>query len=90
MITNAATPSKSTTSTLIDAGHRRIGKRTLVHLRKKEIKEHSTRDQISTVNEVARQAEVTVMAEVHAHTSLHIACIMVAIPTTARKIVPYS
>jgi hypothetical protein len=69
-------------------GHHRIGRRTLGHLRKKEVSELLTRDQISTVSEVARQAEVTAVA--HSQTSLHIACIMKVIPTTARKIPPFS
>jgi hypothetical protein len=83
MITNTATPSECTTSTPMAVDHQRIGKRTLSHLSKKETRGPSTRDQISSVSEVARQAEAMVAAEAHSHTSLHIACIMAAIPITA-------
>jgi hypothetical protein len=80
VITSAATPSKCTTSTPMAVGHWRIGRTTLGDLRKKEVSELSSRDQISTVSEVARSAKVVVMAEAHSHTSFRIAYIMAAIP----------
>jgi hypothetical protein len=83
MITIIATPSKCIALTPMEVGHQRIARRTLDHLHKKEASEHSTRDQISSVNKVAHQAEVAVTVEAHSHTSLCIACIMAMIATTA-------
>jgi hypothetical protein len=90
MITSAVTPSKCTTSTPKAVGHRRTRKRTLGHLCKKEIIGPSLKDQISTISEVACQAEAAVTAKAHSHTSLRIACTMVVTLTIAQKIAPSS
>jgi hypothetical protein len=53
MIVNVATPSQCTTLIQVVAGHQRIGKRILGHLRKKEIQEPLIKDLLSTIKEAA-------------------------------------
>jgi hypothetical protein len=90
LIISVATLSMCTTSTLMVAGLRRIGKRILDPLRKKEAREPSSKGQTSIIREGACQAEAVVTAEAHTHSSFHTACIITAKPTTTQKTAPYS
>jgi hypothetical protein len=90
MTISEATPNQCIALILMVVGHQNTGKRTLGHLRKKDIREPSTRGLASTVSEVAHQAEVVVVAEILSHISLSTACIMTVKPTTTLKTTPYS
>jgi hypothetical protein len=76
MTTNVTTPSRCIVLILIAAGHQRIGRRILGHLRKKENREPSIKDLPSTTREVAKKTAVMVVAEAHIHSDLRTACIM--------------
>jgi hypothetical protein len=90
MIINAITPSRCTTLISIVAGHQRTAKRILDHLCKKGTMQLSVRGPLITVIEMATRAEATVTGEDRTHSSLCIACFMVAKPTTAQKVALYS
>jgi hypothetical protein len=87
---NILTPTMYTSSTPMAVGLQKTGKRILGHLYKKEARGPLITDQISTAKEGACQAEATVAAEAHTHTSLHTACTTVAKLTISQKTAPYS
>jgi hypothetical protein len=79
---NEATSGQYTTLILMATDDQKIGRRILEHLRKKDIRELSTKDPHRTAKEVVHQ----IMAEVLTQLILHIACTMAVQPTTAPKI----
>jgi hypothetical protein len=90
MTTSTATPSRFIALILMVVGHKRIRRRILGHLRKKETQEASIKDPPSIAREVAHIIVVAVVVEALTHFNLCIACIMVATQTTARKTASFS
>jgi hypothetical protein len=74
MTTSEATPNQYTTLILMAVGRRKIGRKFLEHLRKKETQGSLIKDSISTAKEVAQQTMVEVATEpTHSQTSvLHV------------------
>jgi hypothetical protein len=82
------TPSMSIALILMVARLQKTRKRILGHPRKKGARGPLTTEQTSTTKEEASQAEDVAVAETHS--SLSNVCTMAMIPTTTRKIAPYS
>jgi hypothetical protein len=78
----------STTSILVAAGLRRIGKRILGHPHKKEVREPLTIEQTSTTKKGEGACQVEAEVIVKAHSNLRIACTMAMTPTTTQKDCP--
>jgi hypothetical protein len=79
MIVSVATPSRCIALILMAAGHQRIGRRILAHLRKKETQGPPIWDSLSTIREVAHQ----ITAEAHTHSDLRTACFTIVRPIIA-------
>jgi hypothetical protein len=86
MTISAATPKQVHNIDSDGVGLRRIRKIILDHLSKKEAREPLSKGQTNIIREGARQAKATVTAEAYTHSSLHIACAMAVIPTTAQRL----
>jgi hypothetical protein len=69
--------------------HQKTRRRTLEHLRKKDIQETSIKDSCRAAKEAEHQIVVEVVTEAFTHSNLHIACSITVKSITASKIAPF-
>jgi hypothetical protein len=90
MTISAVIPDLCTTLILIVAGHKRIGRRILDHLLRKETQGPSIKDPLHTPKEAKPQIVAMVVAEVHTPQNPCTACTTKVKPIITPKIAPFS
>jgi hypothetical protein len=85
-----ATPNQYTTLILMIVGHPKIGRRTLEHLCKKDIRGPPTKDPCRVAKEATHQIMAEVAAKALTHSNLRTACSTAVKPSTGPKIDPSS
>jgi hypothetical protein len=86
MIINAILSSQCTTSISMVAGHQKIMRKILEHLRRKGIREISTKDQHKAAKEAELRTKAEAVAEGLTHSNLRTACTTATQPIIAPKI----
>jgi hypothetical protein len=75
---------------MMAAGHQKIERRTLKHIRKKDTQDPPTKNSCRAAKEAARQIRAEVMVKVLTHSNLRIECTMTVKLITTPKIAPFS